>query len=311
MKSKEWKNQFSLADYARENFYYIETGNGVKINCPFHDDKTPSCFIGDKSYYCFGCGAKGDSINFLQEYLGLSFSDIINSTEFVTEFSGAKTKRRKRRKIPLPTQRVLDNATNRLLVDKSAMEWIYSRHIDLNAVKKFDLGLTNNPPFAAYKSQRLIIPVFDNGKLVNCRYRISPNCHCDEPKYLGHPGMGVSLFNISDTKNKHIVIAGSELDAILLSTHGIPSVGLPGENNFQEDWVNLFVDKDVLIWLDYDWAGVTGAIKIFNMLNHVSSVRIFDWPNNFPSKSDIKDFVDVYGIEKTTYVANRLLKGKD
>src|SRR5262249_9387007 len=39
------------------------SGNGFstgKINCPFHDDKTPSCQLYDDGHYhCFGCGAHG------------------------------------------------------------------------------------------------------------------------------------------------------------------------------------------------------------------------------------------------------------
>ena len=43
---------------------------GVKINrnsmavCPFHKDKNPSMKI-DRRYYCFGCGEKGDAIDFV------------------------------------------------------------------------------------------------------------------------------------------------------------------------------------------------------------------------------------------------------
>ena len=36
--------------------------NSIKqvINCPFHQEKTPSCLImKDDSYHCLGCGRKG------------------------------------------------------------------------------------------------------------------------------------------------------------------------------------------------------------------------------------------------------------
>lgn len=49
---------------------------GIKINrnsmavCPFHNDKNPSMKI-DNRYYCFGCGEKGDAIDFMAKYYGL------------------------------------------------------------------------------------------------------------------------------------------------------------------------------------------------------------------------------------------------
>ena len=39
--------------------------------CPFHDDHTPSLKL-DKRYYCFGCHATGDAIDFVSAYLQLS-----------------------------------------------------------------------------------------------------------------------------------------------------------------------------------------------------------------------------------------------
>ncbi len=45
--------------------------------CPFHSEKTPSFTVTpDKGkYYCFGCGANGDVITFVMEYLKISFPE--------------------------------------------------------------------------------------------------------------------------------------------------------------------------------------------------------------------------------------------
>ena len=29
------------------------------IRCPFHDDRSPSCSVFERGFYCFGCGRKG------------------------------------------------------------------------------------------------------------------------------------------------------------------------------------------------------------------------------------------------------------
>ena len=49
--------------------------------CPFHEEKTPSfCIYPDNSYYCFGCGAHGNAIDFLTAQ-GYSFRDACNALE--------------------------------------------------------------------------------------------------------------------------------------------------------------------------------------------------------------------------------------
>jgi len=47
--------------------------------CPFHKESSPSFSVspGKQFFYCFGCGAGGNSMNFLQEYLGKSFISVI------------------------------------------------------------------------------------------------------------------------------------------------------------------------------------------------------------------------------------------
>ena len=45
--------------------------------CPFHQDKTASMKVKptDKKYFCFGCGEKGDAIDFVAKYYNLSPKD--------------------------------------------------------------------------------------------------------------------------------------------------------------------------------------------------------------------------------------------
>jgi len=47
--------------------------------CPFHSEKTPSFSISPSKqvYYCFGCGAGGDAVRFLQEIENLTFVETI------------------------------------------------------------------------------------------------------------------------------------------------------------------------------------------------------------------------------------------
>ena len=49
--------------------------------CPFHSEKTPSFNVVSKKqfYHCFGCGASGNAISFIMNYLHQSFSDAIET----------------------------------------------------------------------------------------------------------------------------------------------------------------------------------------------------------------------------------------
>ena len=55
--------------------------------CPFHGEKTPSftVFPNTKSFYCFGCGAGGDVITFIQKIENL---DYVASLEFLAARAG-------------------------------------------------------------------------------------------------------------------------------------------------------------------------------------------------------------------------------
>jgi DNA primase len=47
--------------------------------CPFHGEKSPSFSVSPSKqfYHCFGCGASGDAIKFMTEYVGMSFIEAV------------------------------------------------------------------------------------------------------------------------------------------------------------------------------------------------------------------------------------------
>ena len=54
-----------------------KSGRQWKACCPFHGEKTPSFYIYDDHFHCFGCGAHGDAIRFLTDSRGLPFMDAV------------------------------------------------------------------------------------------------------------------------------------------------------------------------------------------------------------------------------------------
>lgn len=56
-----------------------KTGKDWSACCPFHDEKSPSFTVSEQKsmFYCFGCGASGNSVGFIMDYEGLGFPDAI------------------------------------------------------------------------------------------------------------------------------------------------------------------------------------------------------------------------------------------
>lgn len=52
-------------------YYGLQVDHNGKARCPFHNDKHPSMQV-DERYYCFGCHATGDVIDFVGKLFNLS-----------------------------------------------------------------------------------------------------------------------------------------------------------------------------------------------------------------------------------------------
>ncbi|MFC7542663.1 CHC2 zinc finger domain-containing protein [Siccirubricoccus deserti] len=55
----------------------IRNGRQWKACCPFHNEKTPSFYVYDDHFHCFGCGAHGDAITFLMRAEGAAFPEAV------------------------------------------------------------------------------------------------------------------------------------------------------------------------------------------------------------------------------------------
>ena len=62
----------SVAVREAAELYGIEVNRGGMACCPFHDDRHPSLKLNEDYFYCFGCGATGDVIDFTARLYDLS-----------------------------------------------------------------------------------------------------------------------------------------------------------------------------------------------------------------------------------------------
>ena len=123
-------------------------GRTYVCNCPFHSEKTPSftVFPDTQSFYCFGCGAGGDVITFIQQIENLDFMDAVkllaqNSGMTVPE-QGADEKQSRMRKRILAVNRAAANFYYRMLTgsDKRGLQYFIQRHLTTTTIKKYGLG---------------------------------------------------------------------------------------------------------------------------------------------------------------------------
>lgn len=126
-------------------------GKNFKGKCPFHNEKTPSFFVSPDrgGYYCFGCGAKGDIFNFVEQFEGLDFMGSLKllaeragvTLEFDNVNSESKTEKEK-------LLSIMECATtffeNNLENSKDAQEYVLKRGITKDTAKKFRLGYIPN-----------------------------------------------------------------------------------------------------------------------------------------------------------------------
>lgn len=73
--------------------YGIRVERNGMCRCPFHDDSTPSMKL-DCRYYCFGCGATGDVIDFVSRLRGIGSKEaaILLAQDFTIPHEGSTDK---------------------------------------------------------------------------------------------------------------------------------------------------------------------------------------------------------------------------
>jgi DNA primase len=73
------KSDTDILDLIAEYVTLKKTGKDYTGLCPFHKEKTPSfSVVPDKGfYYCFGCGASGNAVNFIMRHENLDYPEAL------------------------------------------------------------------------------------------------------------------------------------------------------------------------------------------------------------------------------------------
>lgn len=129
------------------------------------------------------------------------------------------------------------------------------------AERIFHCGLINRknnfPDSFIWKSYTLIFPFFINSSVFYLQGRQFRR----EPKFLNPTGISKQIYNVNriDTLSPGSVIHICEgiPDTLAMEEYGFPAVGILGASSFKKEWVDLFINLDVVLMPDGDKGGQT------------------------------------------------------
>ncbi len=233
------KSKIQLSSEIEKKTKLIKKGNDYWCCCPFHEEKTPSCKINNDlgSYYCFGCGAKGDIFTIYTQLYNYTFPDAVKelAQRVGITISQDSFKQNKEKEI---TFKILDLSAiwfeKNLEQNSICKDYLKKRLISSDTIKKFRLGYSNNPNSSLYQFlkdnnfkdediiksnlikldnknkirdffyKRLIFPIFnEQNKIVGFGGRVLDNSN---PKYINSPESDFFkkrniLYNLNQAKN--------------------------------------------------------------------------------------------------------------
>lgn len=290
------------------------SGASYKALCPFHEEKSPSFVIqkGDSHYHCFGCGAHGDAIQFLMTHLRMSFLEAVESLAEKFHVQLEEVQGEDRPKGPSKTllKDALEKASHfyhfmllHTMEGHGALEYLYSRGIDLDFIRLFQIGLAPKTPQLFIKTMgeqkispavleeaglmskgreffadRITIPIRDAvGAIIGFSAR-KYKLDTFGGKYINTPEtplfkkskvlFGLSFSRKQIAKDRRALIVEGQFDALRLIYAGynwtVAGQGTAFGEEQAKELIQLGV-RQVYLALDGDTAGQEAAVKIGNI----------------------------------------------
>ncbi len=150
------KSKIILSQEIEKKTKVIKKGKDSWCRCLFHDEKTPSCKINDDlgSYYCFGCGAKGDIFTIYTELYNFPFPEAVKELaqkagiRIVDNFDSNINKKNDKiyKILEISAKWFQDN----LFKSNLCKEYLSKRNLTDETIKYFKLGFSSNPKITLY-----------------------------------------------------------------------------------------------------------------------------------------------------------------
>lgn len=300
---KNVSSSVNLLEYASQYIEFnIESGRFYG-KCPFHHENTPSFMVDVKKnrYYCFGCKAHGDVIDFVRKIERLSFFEAV---EKLASYSGIRI------------EKCYSSETYKILKELQPKEQVEVTHnilpnSVLESFSKSDISEWQNEGISQeimddygirydVKGRRIIYPVYDNnGNLINIKGRTL----CDNwkslriPKYINYYKVGTMDYvqglyrkkEIARVKNEIIVFEGvkSCMKAEGWGYDNVVSAETSAINLYQTEEL-LKLHCDIVIAFDKD-KNPNEVAKTLDWLTRFTNVFIINDKNNLLGDASLKN----------------------
>ena len=151
------KSKISLRSEIEKKTRVIQKGSDFWCSCLFHEEKTPSCKINEDqaSFYCFGCGAKGDIFTLYTDLYNYTFLDAVKelSQQVGVVINFNDTADFKKENIAQDILELAAKWFNNNLNNAEANvcnQYLKNRNLSKETIKNFQLGYSFNSKTSLY-----------------------------------------------------------------------------------------------------------------------------------------------------------------
>lgn len=153
----EIKSRCNIVDVIGRHVPLKKTGSNYKGVCPFHNEKTPSFVVSDTKqiFTCFGCGATGDVLEFVQRYNNLDFPEAVEklASEYGLEIKSANFKGERERTALYEINREAAAFFYRAFTKgpNPGYEYMKKRGLEPDTLRKFGIGYADGEWDSLYR----------------------------------------------------------------------------------------------------------------------------------------------------------------
>jgi hypothetical protein len=195
------KETNDLASYVGKFVVLKKEGGSLKGLCPFHEERSPSFSINQKNggqyFHCFGCGKKGDIIDFVAGYDDCTVGEAIRKLRVGEDVAVRPMLQKPVEPIQIPATSAdkLQAFHQRLMASETGekvLKYLAKRGISRKTASYLQLGLTGywkaEPEIQHRMCNRLVIPVWPNGPLPGSdsqghRLKFIPGISCEPAQF--------------------------------------------------------------------------------------------------------------------------------
>ena len=275
------------------------------MNCPFHEDKTPSfsiSLVGSRwLWHCFGCGKGGDAIKYFMLKNNLTYPQALKQILPPDSYSQNAISLTKvlNRVVEYYHQTLKENSTaqkyleKRGLLDSSIIKYHKIGFSDGTLAKDRghigvlkDLGVLNEN-HGEHFYHCLVFPIENKaGQIVSLYGR-----HIQERRHLYLKGPHRGIFNQTHAmSSKRIFITEGIIDALSLIKLGLKeTIALYGTNGFTPEHENLLKNpstEEIFLCLDNDPAGLKAAQDLFEKMPQGKKIFKINLPQEIKDPND-------------------------